>query len=92
MLHIIDRTHERRPSRSLITRIGDCWGNCCASNPTREDIFWRRCGHRLDLQNEAVSTAHFRRLRQHSLMLGSALDADGRLLDASARVNSTWPW
>jgi hypothetical protein len=24
ILHIIDKTHENRPSQSLITRIGDC--------------------------------------------------------------------
>lgn len=51
-------------------------GNCCTSNPTVEDIFWARCGHRLDLQNERVSSAHFDRLWGNSLLLGTPLDQE----------------
>jgi hypothetical protein len=93
ILHIIDQTYERRVGRSLIERLGDCWGNCCSSNPTVEDIFWSRCGHRLDLQNEVVTNAHFHRLRQQSLMLGSPLDRNSTTgFMTEDGVNETWPY
>lgn len=84
ILEIIDKTYEKRPSRSLITRVGDCWGDCCASNPSVEDVLWKRCGHRLDLQNKKVTNAHFQHLKQNSLLLGTPLDADGNLFNATA--------
>jgi len=76
MLNIIDRTYRQLPSRSVIAPIGDCWGTCCTSNPSVEDIAWKRCGHRLDYVNEDVTASHYSRLRADALMLNTPLEED----------------
>jgi hypothetical protein len=76
ILHIIDETRQSHPTRSIIERLGDCWGDCCASNPTVVDILWKRCGHRLDFTAEDVFNVHFKRLGEEALMLG--LDVQGK--------------
>jgi hypothetical protein len=73
MVHILDRTYRHLPSLSTVESLGDCWGNCCARNPIREDILWRRCGHRLDYLKEGVTQVHYDRLREETLMLGTPL-------------------
>ncbi|RDW84823.1 UDP-galactose transporter [Coleophoma cylindrospora] len=73
MLHIIDESRRRHPSRSIIDRFGDCWGSCCASNPNVQDILWNRCGHRLDYVNEKVTAVHYERLGNQTAMLGEPI-------------------
>ena len=38
MFHIIDQTYRKHPSMSILHRWGDCWGNCCKSNPRKYDV------------------------------------------------------
>ncbi len=54
MLNILDLTYRSTPFHSLITRIGDCWGDCCANGAGSNDIKRKRCGHRMDLANDNV--------------------------------------
>ncbi|KAF2435425.1 hypothetical protein EJ08DRAFT_337087 [Tothia fuscella] len=70
IIHIIDKTYQSHPTRSIIEPLGDCWGSCCATNPLAEDIMWRRCGHKMDFLNENVTKVHFERLAANSLILG----------------------
>ncbi|KAK4981198.1 hypothetical protein LTR28_013246 [Elasticomyces elasticus] len=77
MLRIIDQTSRTRPRESslnpsLISHLGDCWGHCCASDPTAEDILWKRCGHRLDFAADDVWLVHFVRLDKEARALGLA--------------------
>ncbi|KAL3426432.1 UDP-galactose transporter [Phlyctema vagabunda] len=73
MLHIIDESRRRHPSRGVLDRFGDCWGSCCASNPDQHDILWNRCGHRLDYVNEEVTAVHYDRLTAEAKMLGEVI-------------------
>lgn len=73
MLHIIDESRRRHPSRGIIDRFGDCWGSCCASNPTAHDVLWNRCGHRINYLNEKVSLTHYDRLDTEAQMLGDII-------------------
>jgi hypothetical protein len=57
MLNIIDMTHRTTPFHSVITRLGDCWGHCCANGAKPVDIKQKRCGHRMDLVNNDVRKA-----------------------------------
>lgn len=54
ILNIIDLTYRLTPHHTVITRMNDCWGHCCASGATSNDVQTKRCGHRLDLTNEEV--------------------------------------
>jgi len=54
MINIIDRTYRRTPFHSIITRIYDCWGNCCADNSNSENVKQKRCGHRMDLARDDI--------------------------------------
>ncbi|TAQ84108.1 hypothetical protein B7494_g7573 [Chlorociboria aeruginascens] len=69
ILHIIDQTRSSR-ARSVLDRIGDCWGSCCASSPDVQDVLWNRCGHRLDYLDEPPVDAHYGRLAEEAAMLG----------------------
>ncbi|KAF2839219.1 hypothetical protein M501DRAFT_772361 [Patellaria atrata CBS 101060] len=70
MLRIIDDTRRSNPTESIITRLGDCWGHCCADGVKREDVLWRRCGHRLDFTREEIWGTHWERLGRQAEMLG----------------------
>ena len=73
MLHIIDQTRRGSPFRSVIDRIGDCWGGCCDSSARVEDILWSRCGHRLDYLNQALVDAHYGKLERQAEALGKPM-------------------
>ena len=63
IVNIIDLTRQSHPSKSIIRRWGDCFGDCCtdASDPV-EHVLWNRCGHRLDYRKPELAKAHMRRL------------------------------
>lgn len=73
IVHIIDESRRRHPTRGVIDRFGDCWGSCCASNPDAHDVLWNRCGHRLDYLNEQVTATHYDRLDAQAAMLGEVV-------------------
>jgi hypothetical protein len=54
MINIIDPTYRTTPFHSVITRLGDCWGDCCSSGATSVDIKRKRCGHRMDLTKDDI--------------------------------------
>ncbi|EQL03355.1 UDP-galactose transporter [Ophiocordyceps sinensis CO18] len=62
---------QTRPS--ALAFIDDCWGSCCASNPTIEDVTTTRCGHRLDYLNENVTGVFYDKLdgMARELLVGS---------------------
>ena len=49
MINIIDLTYRLTPYHSVVTRIGDCWGDCCTNGAKPEDFERKRCSHRIDL-------------------------------------------
>ncbi|CAF1493210.1 unnamed protein product [Adineta ricciae] len=49
MINIIDLTYRLTPYHSVVTRLGDCWGDCCTNGAKPEDVKRKRCGHRIDL-------------------------------------------
>ena len=54
MINIIDLTHRSTPYHTVIIKIRDCWGDCCANGAGPGDIQQRRCGHRMDLANDNI--------------------------------------
>ncbi len=54
MINIIELTYRPTSSHSVITRLADCWGHCCANGASPTDIKQKRCGHRMDLTNDVV--------------------------------------
>lgn len=70
ILQVIDDTRQTHPTRSLIEDLGDCWGNCCSSHPSKTDIRGHRCGHRLSFEDEDIWPTHFERLAESRQLLG----------------------
>lgn len=70
IVHIIDQSRRAHPSRSIMKRFGDCWGDCCSENPDVRDILSHRCGHRLDYRQNDIVSAHYDRLDKDADMLG----------------------
>ncbi|KAK5053699.1 hypothetical protein LTR84_001660 [Exophiala bonariae] len=62
MFNIIDRTYRQQDAGKEYVNLADCWGGCCASNPTPEDIMWARCGHRLNYLDPDTTVLHYMRL------------------------------
>ena len=85
MLNIIDNTYKHDGESSLIQRIGDCWGHCCASGPSEVDIKWRRCGHKMDYRNMEVPQMHYDRLVAQAKMLAGANETGTEAGDVSAK-------
>jgi hypothetical protein len=54
MLNIIDLTYRLTPFHTVITRLSDCWGDCCAGGAKPSDIKQKRCGHRIDLAQDPM--------------------------------------
>ena len=70
MVNILDLTHRTHPTRSLISRLSDCFGGCCtAAEDPQWDVLWNRCGHKIDYQNPVTSEAQLQRLREETAML-----------------------
>ncbi|KAH8819502.1 UDP-galactose transporter [Xylogone sp. PMI_703] len=74
IVHIIDESRRRHPTRGVLDHMSDCWGSCCASHPPADELISRRCGHRLDYR-EDVSMLHFKRLDEEAAMLGDTIGA-----------------
>jgi hypothetical protein len=84
ILHIIDQSRREHRSRSVIYRLGDCWGDCCASGPDVADVRWNRCGHRLDYMNEPVIDAFYGMLDVKAEWLGEVIDRESGRVDLNA--------
>lgn len=73
MFNIIDRTYRHQDDGREYVKLADCWGGCCVSNPTPEDIMWSRCGHRLNYLDPNTTSLHYDRLdRQAAALYESA--------------------
>jgi len=72
IFQIIDRTRRTSPYRSVIFRLGDCYGSCCEVVQDVADLHWRRCGHKIDYQDEDISEAHFERLEKELEIIRAA--------------------
>lgn len=73
MFNIIDRTYRHQDAGKEYVRLGDCWGGCCASNPTPEDIMWSRCGHRLNYLDPITTALHYDRLDRQATSLSKTV-------------------
>ncbi|ETN41475.1 uncharacterized protein HMPREF1541_03411 [Cyphellophora europaea CBS 101466] len=76
MLNVLDATYGVEGGGSIIQRVGDCWGHCCAGGAKKEDIEWRRCGHHLDYGHEEgleVAGYQYQRLERQREMLGGVV-------------------
>jgi hypothetical protein len=74
--HIIDQSRRDRPTRSILTRTGDCWGSCCHPPADVQDVIFHRCGHRISYTdpNSTVIDTHFNRLDRDASKLGLPLE------------------
>ncbi|KAM4062782.1 nucleotide-sugar transporter [Hirsutella rhossiliensis] len=72
IVNIIAQTRSS-PERSALAFVDDCWGSCCASNPTIEDVITTRCGHRLDYLDENVTGVLYDKIdgQARELLVGS---------------------
>ncbi|KAH8814816.1 UDP-galactose transporter [Xylogone sp. PMI_703] len=73
IVHIIDESRRRHPTRGILDRLGDCWGSCCANDPSAHEILTRRCGHRLNYLQEDITMVHYDRLDAEAAMLGDLI-------------------
>ncbi|PHH60340.1 hypothetical protein CDD81_1825 [Ophiocordyceps australis] len=69
MLHIIDLSRRNASAQSLVSLIDDCWGSCCSSNPTVNNVLETRCGHRLDYLQPAVYQPYYDKLDRQARIL-----------------------
>ncbi|KAF9767864.1 hypothetical protein IL306_014907 [Fusarium sp. DS 682] len=74
MLHIIDMSRRENRYIPAMELFADCWGYCCADNPTIYDVTTYRCGHRLDYRNEKVTGAFYDKLEEETRMLGKPMN------------------
>jgi hypothetical protein len=70
MLSLIDQTYRERESARQVIQLSDCWGDCCADNPSREDILFHRCGHKLNYLDANMSIPHYEKLERQASQLG----------------------
>jgi hypothetical protein len=82
MVRIIEESHRKNPYTPLLDHISDCWGHCCASNPTIFHVMNYRCGHRLDYLEEKVIKAFYDKLDTEAFLLGQPLNRT-KLVDLS---------
>jgi hypothetical protein len=74
MLHIIDQSRRSNPFEPILDLLGDCFGFCCDSSATLNDVLWHRCGHRLDYLNKEIVDGHYNRLDHEAAFLGKVLN------------------
>lgn len=72
MLNIIKNTRQTDSLNPVFDTISDCWGSCCASYPTVQDVFNNRCGHRLEYRDTRVATAYYNKLDRQAELLHTA--------------------
>ncbi|KHO11536.1 PLC-like phosphodiesterase, TIM beta/alpha-barrel domain protein [Metarhizium robertsii ARSEF 23] len=78
IVHIIDNSHRKNPHIPVVNHISDCWGDCCSSNPSVDDVLRYPCGHRLDYLNKTIKRSHPEvghkppKLSRYGYILGSA--------------------
>ncbi|KAF4340068.1 UDP-galactose transporter [Fusarium beomiforme] len=75
MLHIIDMSYRKTSYIPAMELFADCWGYCCADNPTIYDVITYRCGHRLDYQNKEVTAAFYDKLEAETQLLGKPFNS-----------------
>ncbi|KAF4962840.1 hypothetical protein FSARC_9083 [Fusarium sarcochroum] len=83
MLHIVDNSHRDNRYVPAMELFADCWGYCCADNPTIYDVTTYRCGHRLDYRNKEVTSAFYSKLEEEARILGHPVN--------SSQVGTTIP-
>jgi hypothetical protein len=72
MVNIIDKTRRLDASyASSIVEILDCWGSCCAGDPKKEDLTWKKCGHKLNYLDVEATMGFYERLAQSARWLGT---------------------
>jgi hypothetical protein len=76
MMHIIDSTRRDNPTRTVLSRFGDCWGSCCEMvQPDVHDVLFHRCGHKFNYQadkaNQSGVIAHYEKLERYAGLLGT---------------------
>ncbi|ODA81342.1 hypothetical protein RJ55_04307 [Drechmeria coniospora] len=69
IVRIIDDSRRASKEQTELDVIMDCWGWCCASNPTMEDVLTARCGHRLNYLDENVTNAFYNKLDNRAKLL-----------------------
>ncbi|KID81920.1 UDP-galactose transporter [Metarhizium guizhouense ARSEF 977] len=69
IVHIIDNSRRESPHIPVVNHISDCWGDCCSSNPSVDDVLRYPCGHRLDYLNKPVTEAFFAKLASEASLL-----------------------
>ncbi|KYK62109.1 hypothetical protein DCS_03256 [Drechmeria coniospora] len=69
IVRIIDDSRRASKEQTELDVIKDCWGWCCASNPTMEDVLTARCGHRLNYLDENVTNAFYNKLDNRAKLL-----------------------
>lgn len=67
MIHIIDRTRRVNPYRSVVDRVGDCWGS---GKINFEVVVESRCGHKLDYHEPSTTSVFYSKLDEEASMLG----------------------
>jgi hypothetical protein len=60
----------KAPFTPIISWIGDCYGNCCDTAQSMEEIDAHRCGHRLDLSNAELANGFFDGLKARKQFMG----------------------
>ena len=88
MLNMIDLTHRLTPFHTVITHLEDCWGGCCVSFPSLNEIKTKRCGHKIDLANDQEANVLINILNSESPYLHKT--PPKKTNDRSIWINYMW--
>ena len=86
MINIIDLTYRLTPFHTVITRLQDCWGHCCASGAQPADIKRNRCGHRINLAHDPVRSALVELLDTEAVYLNKIISGSSNVINNSSKL------
>lgn len=87
MVRIINDTYSHSDAEPAVHDIRDCWGSCCSTKPSIENVTMKRCGHKLDYLSEPLRTAFFDKLDGQAQMLGLPAPRDERRSSNASRTS-----
>jgi len=89
MFNLIDHAYREQEKAAQVLKLADCWGHCCTSDPSREDILFHRCGHRLNYLHSNTTAVHYDKLDQQMSRLGTHTRERRDILETD--IPLSWP-
>ena len=91
MFHLIDLAYREEAGARQVLGLQDCWGGGTASYPSREDMLYHRCGHRLNYLDPESAIIHYNRLdAEVARMVPSGIGSHARGATLDGRSINPW--